>query len=175
MPKIIQCDTRQKRKYHGCKEKYFEKQGYKLVHSKMLVGDYCIPSNGSVVVDTKADLTELYGNLIQQHDRFHNECVLAQEAGIKLYILIENKDGIKSVDDVRKWKNPQMFKYYKAKKKAERDGAKTPKPPASNVQLIKIMHSMSRDYGVEFVFTTPQDAGSEVLGLLGESEVNNAE
>lgn len=168
MPKIIQCDSRQKRKHHDRKEKYFEEQGYKLVHSKMLVGDYCIPSNGSIVVDTKADLSELYGNLIQQHDRFHNECVLAQEAGIKLCILIENKDGIKCVEDVKQWKNPHMFKYYKAKRKAEREGAKIPKPPASNIQLIKIMHSMSRDYGVEFVFCNPQNAGAEVLKLLGE-------
>lgn len=174
MPKIIQCDTRQKRKHHDRKEKYFEEQGYKLVHSKLLVGDYAIPSKGNIVVDTKADLTELYGNLIQSHDRFHNECTLSKEAGIKLYILIENKDGIKSIEDVKKWKNPQFYRYYKAKRKAEREGTKIPKPPASNVQLIKIMHSMSRDYGVEFVFTTPQDAGAEILRLLGESEVNNA-
>ena len=168
MTKIIQCDSRQKRKHHDRKEKYFEEQGYKLVRSKMLCGDYCIPSNGSIAVDTKADLTELYGNLIQQHDRFHNECVLAQEAGIKLYILIENKDGIKCAEDVKRWKNPQMFKYYKAKRKAEREGMKIPKPPASNIQLIKIMHSMSRDYGVEFVFCNPKNAGAEVLKLLGE-------
>lgn len=168
--KIIQCDSRQKKKHHDRKEKYFEEQGYKLVHSKMLVGDYCIPSNGSVVVDTKADLTELYGNLIQQHDRFHNECVLAQEAGIKLYILIENKDGIKSVDDVRKWNNPQMFKYYKARRLAKTNGEKEPKPPASNVQLIKIMHSMNRDYGVDFRFCKPEEAGAEVIRILTRSE-----
>ena len=61
-----------------------------------------------------------------------------------------------------------MFKYYKVKRKAEREGIKIPKPPASNIQLIKIMHSMSRDYGVEFVFTTPQDAGAEVIRILAE-------
>ena len=168
--KIIQCDTRQKRKHHETKEKYFIELGYKIINSKMLVGDYCIPSNGSVVVDTKADLSELYGNLIQQHERFHNECVLAQEAGIKLYILIENKDGIKCVDDVRNWKNPQMFRYYKARRLAKTNGQKEPKPPCSNVQLIKIMHSMTRDYGVEFLFCKPQEAGAEVLRLLGVTE-----
>lgn len=167
---IIQCDTRQKRKHHDAKERYFREQGHELVMSKMLVGDYCIPSNGSVVVDTKADLSELYSNLIQQHARFHNECVLAQKAGIKLYILIENKNGIKSVEDVIKWKNPQFFRYYKAKHKAERMGSKEPKPPASNVQLIKIMRSMTKDYGVEFVFTSPEKAGAEVLRLLGKGE-----
>lgn len=170
MPKIIQCDSRQKRKHHDRKEKYFEEQGYKLVHSKTLVGDYCIPSNGSVSVDTKASISELYQNLIQDHNRFHNECVLAQEAGIKLYILIENKDGIRSVDDIREWKNPQYFRYLKAKKKAIASGQKEPKPPASNVQLIKIMHSMNRDYGVSFVFCKPEDAGAEVIRLLTESE-----
>lgn len=163
---IIQCDSRQKRKHHERKEKYFKEKGYELVHSKMLVGDYCIPSNGSVSVDTKADLTELYGNLIQQHERFHNECVLAQKAGIKLYILVENKDGIKNLEDVKSWKNPQMFKYYKAKKKAELSGGKIPKPPASNIQLVKIMHSMTRDYGVEFMFCSPQNSGEEVIKLL---------
>ena len=163
---IIQADTRQKRKHHTLKEKYFEEQGIKVVNSKMLVGDYCIPSNGSVVVDTKADISELYGNLIQQHDRFHNECVLAQEAGIKLYILIENKDGVKCIEDLEKWKNPQMFRYRKACRLAKANGKKEPKPPASNVQLMKIMHSMSRDYGVEFVFCTRQNAGAEVIRLL---------
>lgn len=163
---IIQSDTRQKRKHHELKEKYFESQGHKIVHSKMLVGDYCIPSDGSVVVDTKADISELYGNLIQQHARFHNECVLAQEAGIKLFILIENKDGVKSVEDLKNWKNPQMLRYFKAKRKAEKSGAKPPKSPASNIQLIKIMHSMNRDYGVEFLFCDPEESGAKVIEIL---------
>lgn len=158
---IIQCDTRQKRKHHDMKERYFESQGHKLVHSKMLVGDYCVPSNGSICVDTKANLSELYSNLIQQHQRFKAECVLAQEAGIKLHILVENNDGIKSVQDVTNWKNPQMFRYYKARRKNP-----SQKPPASNVQLIKIMHAMTRDYNVEFHFCAPDESGKRVIELL---------
>ena len=124
----------------------------------------------STVVDTKANIAEIYGNLIQQHDRFHDECVLAQEAGIKLYILIENKGGVKRVDDLKKWKNPQYIRYWQKKKKAEEDGEIfKQRPPADNAQLIKIMHSMNRDYGVEFVFCTPQEAGAKVLELLGVS------
>lgn len=168
--KIIQCDTRQKRKHHKLKEQYFEQQGYRIVHSKLMCGDYSIPSNGSTVVDTKADLSEIYNNLIHQHERFRAECVLAKDAGIKLYILIENKDGIKCVDDVKKWKNPQMLKYYKVKREAEAAGEKAPQPPATNIQLIKIMYTMTMKYGVEFRFTTPEDAGAEVLRLL-EGEV----
>lgn len=167
---IIQVDTRQKKNHHKLKERWFEENGIECVSARLLVGDYAIPSKMNVSVDTKADLSELYSNLIQQHARFHNECVLAQKAGIKLYILIENKVGIHSIDDVIKWKNPQFFRYYKAKRKAERMGLKPPKEPASNVQLIKIMRSMNRDYGVEFRFCAPQESGSEVLRLLTESE-----
>lgn len=167
---IIQVDTRQKKNHHKLKERWFEENGIECVSARLLVGDYAIPSRMNVSVDTKADLSELYSNLIQQHARFHNECVLAQKAGIKLYILIENKVGIRSIDDVIKWKNPQFFRYYKAKRKAERMGLKPPKEPASNVQLIKIMRSMTRDYGVEFRFCTPQESGAEVLRLLTESE-----
>lgn len=166
---IMQCDTRQKLKHHNAKEAYFRSMGIKLVNSKMLVGDYCVPSDGSISVDTKGSISELYGNLIQQHERFRNECILAKQCGIKLYILVENKDGIGSVNDISKWKNPQMYRYFKTRKKALKDGLKPPRGPASNVQLIKIME---RDYGVEFLFCRPEDAGSRILSLLNmEPEV----
>ena len=170
---IIQADTRQKKNHHTAKEKYFAEQGIRVIHYGMPVGDYCIPSQGGIVVDTKANISELYGNLIHDHKRIHNEIVLAMDAGIKLYILVENSDGIKCVEDLKNWKNPQMLRYYKAKKQAQAKGLKEPKPPASNIQLIKIMHSMTRDYGVEFLFCTPQEAGQRVIDLLLGGKGNN--
>lgn len=164
---IIQCDTRQKRKHHEAKEEYFKSQGYELVNARMLVGDYGIPSNGSVAVDTKADIRELYSNLIHDHERFRNECILAQKAGIKLYILIENKDGIKAMNDIMKWWNPQLRTYQAALRKAQRTGHKPPKPPTSNKALLKVMYTMNEKYGVEFVFCSPNEAGAKVLELLG--------
>lgn len=163
---LIQVDTRQKKNHHKKKDQWFAEHGIQTVSGKLLIGDYAIPSKMNVVVDTKANISELYTNLIQQHSRFHNECALAQEAGIKLYILIENKDGIQSIDEILRWKNPQMVRYFKAKKKAEKYGARPPRPPASNVQLIKIMHSMARDYGVEFIFVSEKEAGAKVVELL---------
>lgn len=164
---VIQTDTRQQmqRKHHQDKEKYFVDHGHTVIHSKMLVGDYCIPSDGSIVVDTKKDCSELYSNLIQDHRRFHDECVLAQECGIKLIILVENKDGFEKPEDIINWKNPQMFRYWKAKKQGS-----TQKPPASNVQLLKIMHAMSRDYGVDFRFCRPEDAGHVIIEILTGEE-----
>ena len=57
-----------------------------------------------VSVDTKKDMQEIVGNICgRQHGRFRDECILAQNNGIKLYVLIENEDGIKSIEDVSKW------------------------------------------------------------------------
>ena len=161
---VIQCDTRQKmnQKHHEVKERWFLDNGYEVVHAKMLVGDYCFPSNGSIVVDTKKDCKELYSDLIQDHDRFHRECENAQRWGIKLYVLVENRDGFRKPEDIVNWKNPLMFKYYKAVKNGEKR-----KPPASNLQLVKIMHSMSRDYGVEFLFCSTEEAAPMIVKLLG--------
>lgn len=160
MAGVIQADTRQKhnQKNHKAKEDFFESQGYKVLHSKMAVGDYCIPSDGSIVVDTKKDCVELYGNLIQDHVRFRNECILAQECGIKLVVLVENTDGFTKPDDIMQWKNPQVSRWYRSGKRG--------KPPAPNLTLLKIMHSMNKKYDVDFRFCRPEDAGRMILEIL---------
>lgn len=167
-PKIIICDTRQQmgRKHHQVKEAYFESQGYRLIRSKMLVGDYSFPNQATIAVDTKKDLSELYGNLIQDHVRFREECILAKDCGIKLYIVIESPEGFTKIADIKAWKNPQYFRYYKALKKAKTANSKAIKPPASNVTLIKIMHTMTKEYGVTFVLTPANKAGETVLNIL---------
>lgn len=168
---IIQCDTRQQmgKKHHKIKEQWFLDNGHEVVHSKCLVGDYICPSNGSVSVDTKQNCTELYNDLISDHKRFSAECQNAQKYGIQLYVLVENTEGFKEPRDIINWKNPQMFRYWKAKKKGS-----TQKPPASNVQLIKIMHTMSKKYGVIFEFCKTEDAGRRIVEILtGESNVRS--
>lgn len=169
---IIQADTRQKKKHHILKEKFFAENGIQVVSSKMLVGDYCIPGNGSVAVDTKQNINELYADMIQDHDRFHNECVLAKQCGIKLIILVENTCGVKSVDEIKRWKNPRLFVWINQKKKAAREHKAVPKPPASNEALIKSLHTMEKEYGVIFDFCTPAQAGGRIIELLGGSYGN---
>ena len=166
---IIQQDTRQKQKHHLNKEQWFERHGIKVVNSKCIVGDYIIPSDGSISVDTKKDISELYQNLIQSHTRFSAECALADELGIKLYILVENEDGIKTKDDILKWKNPQYFVWLKK----QRQGIKC-KPPASNLTLKKIMASMEKKYGCTFLFCAPYESAEKIVELLtGEKENEN--
>ena len=164
--KILQVDTRQKKKHHERKEAYFQSQGYRLVSAKCLVGDYQIPNRTNISVDTKASIGELYSNLIQDHERFKAECQLAQDCGIKLVILVENDQDIRSIEAVKHWKNPRMFAYYKKRRAYLHRGLAPPKPPASNVQLVKIMWSMQKKYGVEFQFCSPEEAGRRVLEIL---------
>lgn len=187
--KIIE-DVAQKANKHENKREYFSKNGIECVRVPLPVGDYILSNEKvedviqrkekrgipvkkmdllgtyDICVDTKCSCRELYSDLIQQHARFHDEVHLAMNNGIKLIILTENKDGITDVESFKDWKNPQMFRYYRAKKKAEQAGEKPPKPPASNVQLVKIMNSMTRDYGVEFLFCKPNESGAEVIRLL---------
>ena len=164
---IIQQDTRQKQKHHLNKEQWFERHGIKIINSKMLVGDYCITSDGSISVDTKKDIGELYSNLIQQHSRFQAEANLADELGIKLYILVENEDGITKVEEILKWKNPQYFVWLKK----QRQGIKA-KAPASNQTLLKIMKTMEKRYGVTFLFCSPYQSAEIILRLLLKVEDN---
>lgn len=187
--KILE-DVAQKANKHENKRKYFADNGIECIRVPLPVGDYILSNDKvedvlkrkekrgipvkkmdllgtyDVCVDTKFSCSELYSDLIQQHARFHDEVHLAMNNNIRLIILVENKDGIKTVDDMVKWKNPQMIRWYAERRRASLSGKKVSKPPASNVQLIKIMHSMSRDYGVEFRFCRPEEAGAEIVRLL---------
>lgn len=162
---IIQQDTRQKQKHHLNKEKWFESHGIKVVNSKCIVGDYIIPSDGSISVDTKKDIGELYSNLIQQHDRFVRELSLAQELGIKLYILVENEDGIKDIQGILNWKNPQYFVWLKK----QRQGIKC-RRPVPNQQLLKMIATIQKKYDTEFVFCAPYEAAERIVELLTKGE-----
>ena len=167
---VIQTDTRQQmnRKHHQVKEQWFLDNGYEVIHSKMLVGDYQIPSNGSVVVDSKQHCGELYQDLITDHKRFRAECENAQRWNIKLYILIENEQGFKVPKDIIRWRNPLMYAYWQAVKKGVNR-----KPPTSNQQLLKIMHTMTKKYGVEFVFCSTAEAGAKIVELLTKGATND--
>lgn len=53
------------------------------------MGDYILANDGSVAVDTKQDVRELAMDVYQEHERFRRECERAQDAGIKLVVLVE--------------------------------------------------------------------------------------
>ena len=149
---IIQIDTREKPKAISDILRCFALSGIKHISSKLYVGDYTLVNNQSVVVDRKQNLSEVCSNVCQQHERFRNELIRAQEAGIKIYILVEHGKGIKCLEDVCKWVNPRL----KVSPKA-----------MTGKQLYKVMKTQQEKYGIEYVFCDKNETGYMILKLLG--------
>ena len=167
---IILSDTRQQEHKHDLKEKWFAENGIEVRRTKLYVGDYTLPVNQSICIDTKRDLQELCGNVCgPQHDRFRNELIRAQEAGIKLIILVENKPEkigrtgewnpmIHTVEDLHKWRNPRLFIWERGKQKYPR--------ATRGITLQKACMTLQNKYGCTFVFCSPEDAGKKIVEIL---------
>lgn len=148
---IIQEDTRQKPDKNKHIREQLESLGYTVKRfGGMAVGDYQILGKGGIVIDTKKDMNEVESNLIHDHERFRNECQLAQEAGIKLIILIQDPK-LKQLSDV--------FGWYNVRKKW------SPKA-ATGKQLAKMMYTMNEKYGVEWMFCKKEECGKTIVELL---------
>ena len=96
-------DTGQKVGQHDNVREYCERNNIIFRRQKLNVGDYQSPPRAAV--DTKKGLSEVYSNLVHDHGRFKEECIRAQEDGIKLYILVEEK-CVRELCQVQFWKNP---------------------------------------------------------------------
>lgn len=189
-------DKGQKEGQHILKNRYFKENDIEVLRAPLPVGDYIIATDkvtdvihrksvrkmelkkmdflGSyeVSVDTKKDMQEIVGNICgKAHPRFRDECILAQNNGIKLYVLIENTDGVKTIDDVFRWNNPRLHRYNKIAfmhNQGKWLNINLPKAkPTSGSTLAKAMQTMQLKYDVEFVFCTPKEAGAKVIQLLG--------
>ena len=149
---VIIEDSRQKRGMHELKHACFEEMGVELVRNMLPFGDYALLP--SISVDTKADMAEIAGNIGGDHQRFKRECIAAKNAGCQLIILVENTDGIHSVDDVHTWINPEVIYRPRA---------------ITGERLEKAMKTMSERYGVRFEFCEPHEAAGKIVELLGVS------
>lgn len=148
---VILEDTRNKPNKNKHIRDQLESLGYKVQRSKIYCGDYTWATNQSICVDTKQDLQEVVGNVIQQHERFRSECIRAKEAGIKLIILI-TEPKVTCLADVFGWWNPRL----RYSKKA-----------TTGRQLGKILYSMKEKYGVDFQFCKKNEVGKRIIELLG--------
>lgn len=147
---IILEDTRQQAKKHESKHEWFAANGVEVVRTKLVVGDYSLPTDQSLCIDTKAGLQEICGNVAQQHRRFVEELDRAKMLGIKLIILCEEKN-IASLEDVKQWKNPRLRRSPKA---------------LTGEKLYKIMKSIEERHGCRFLFCSKEDAGKTIVDLL---------
>lgn len=141
----------------------------------------------NVCVDTKKDIDELINDIVgRQHERFRDECIFAQNNGVKLYILVENLGGlvkytrdiynptIRSLDELHKWKNPRLFimknsdevmGYYKNGRPKYKKVQMCPNATRGET-LMKACYTMQEKYGVEFLFCTPEESAARILSLL---------
>ena len=195
IPMILISDKAQQKGKHTEKEQYWEGLGIDIVNLPLPCGDYIIANDKvldvisrkekrgisvkkmdllgtyNVTVDTKKDIQELVNDICgKQHDRFRDECILAQNNGIKLYILVQNAGGlikytrdvynktITRLEDLHSWKNPRLF--------IRKKGVQLHPKATRGETLMKACLTMQKEYGVEFVFCHNRDQGRMVLELL---------
>lgn len=148
--KILFEDSRQKPDKNSHIKKQLEDLGYKVERTKLYCGDYTLPVNQSICIDTKKDMNEVESNLIHDHERFKAECIRAKEAGIQLIILVQDPK-LKQMADVFGWYNVRRKWSPKA---------------ATGRQLAKMMYTMSERYGVKWEFCKKTECGKKIVELL---------
>ena len=167
-PMLLLEDTRNRPGKHEIKHRWFKKNGIRLERCKLYVGDYTLPTNQSICIDTKQDLQELITDVTKEHERFKRELIRAQEAGIQLVILVEHGYGIDSLDAVRSWKNPRKhqirWRYNPVTCKREKYVI-SPKA-VDGEQLYKSLQTMIDRYGVQFVFCEKDESGQKIVEIL---------
>ena len=193
--RVILVDIAQQAGKHDRKHRDMIQRGYKLFKAPLPVGDYILCGEKAkdairrkyerkmpikkidllgtytVSVDTKRDMQEIYGNICgKEHARFRDECILAQNNNIRLVVLVENCENIRTLQDVANWKNKRYLEWHRINglhKVGMALSRKIPeKPPANSVTLMKAMITMGMKYGVEFRFCSPLESGQKIIEIL---------
>ena len=168
--KVLLEDTRNPESKHRNVHRWAEENGVEIIRTKLLVGDYTLPTDQSTCVDTKNTLQEVYSNLVQDHERFRAECELAQAAGIRLVILVEGEGWAKAVEDVKLWRNKRRenwFRIHAAHSAGKLLKVKLPKaPPLGSDRLSQMMQTMEDRYDIEWRFCEKAATGTAIWELL---------
>ncbi len=145
-------DSRQQTGKHETKHARWAELDVSLTRCKLPVGDYARPPR--IAVDTKASMQEIAQNIggsREEHERFINELKLARSINTKLYVLVENSEGIRALQDVQVWHNPR-----------ESFSPNCIQGP----RLYKAMQTIEERYKCTFLFCTPEEAADVILDLL---------
>lgn len=147
----IQIDSREKARAIKKILQEFDSQQIHHYVSKLYVGDYMNLDNPRLVVDRKQNLTEVCSNVCQDHERFRAELIRANEAGIKVVVLVEHGKDIETLEDVIWWQNPRL---------------KTSPKAITGERLYKILQTLERKYECEFAFCTKEQTGAKIVEIL---------
>ena len=176
-------DVNNKPGKHQLKNKFWTENGIEVIRQRLPVGDYVLMNDKikdvfarkekrgipvkmmdllgtyDVAVDSKKDIQELCGDVCgKSHERFRDECILAQNNGIKLIVLVENEDGIRELEELHRWVNPRLF--------IKRGGKQLYPKATMGVTLMKACMTMRHKYGCDFWFIDPYVAGAAVVTAL---------
>ena len=171
-PNILLEDTRNPESKHRNVHEWADANGVTIIRTKLLVGDYTLPTDQSVCVDTKSGMQEVYSNVVQEHERFRRELELALQAGVKLIVLVEEGD-VPDLAAVVHWKNPRRERWFrvnaahKAGKLKNVKQAKT--PPLSSDRLFQMMQTMAERYQCEWHFCGKDRTGAVIWELLNQT------
>lgn len=175
---LILEDTRNQESKHRIKHEYFKKNGIDFRRTKLYVGDYTLPTNQSRCVDTKFSILEICADVCSKdHARFIREIERAKEIGVTLYVLVENKDGVKDFETLSKWINPRFLRWKKITS-AHKNGKmlQVPMskiPPTNGGTLCKALQTIEAEHdNVKFLFCTPEESARRVVELLTEGTNN---
>ena len=187
---VILEDVNNKLGKHEIKNSYFARYGIQVIRQRLPVGDYVLVNDKvqdvldrkakrgipvkmmdllgtyDVAIDSKNSISELCQDICgKQHERFRDECILAANNNIKLFVMVENDEEVINarkciinkpicqLSDLHKWVNPRLFK-----------GART---ATRGITLQKACYTMEKKYGCTFVFCRSDQAGSYIVTLLG--------
>lgn len=163
----IQIDSREHKKELERITGQFDKLGVKYFISKLYVADYMSLDNPRLVIDRKKDLQELISCVCQGHERFRRELNRAIDAGIKIVILVEHGEDIKTLEDVYFYQNPRKhevrWKTVNGKRVKDVISAKA----VDGNQLYKSLCTIRDRYNVEFVFCQKEETGRKIIEILG--------
>lgn len=196
---IIGVDKAQKDGKHTVKHSQIDSLGHELVFLPLPVGDYILVDEAVAEVikrrgdklkkmdligvtkrsvDTKYGMEEVYSCLIgKSHDRFRDECILAQQNGIDLIVLVESAPEVKALEDVRRWQPWERLRAYCKRHKIptgkgmmdrieEYYSHGGQKPPVGGEQLYKAMRTSAIEHGYRWAFCSPENAGKAIMYLL---------
>ena len=171
-PNILLEDTRNPESKHRNVHEWADANGVTIIRTKLLVGDYTLPTDQSVCVDTKSGMQEVYSNVVQEHERFRRELELAMQAGVKLIVLVEEGD-VPDLAAVVHWKNPRRERWFRvnaAHKVGKLRNVKQAKtPPLSSDRLFQMMQTMAERYGCEWKFCGKDRTGAVIWELLNQT------
>ena len=160
-PGTILEDTRQQAGKHRNIHTWMKAHGITLTRTKLFCGDYTLPANQSICIDTKYGLQEVYGDLIgKDHDRFVRELDAAKRCGITLVILVEER-GVRTLRDVARWENPRRTQYFHTPKLM-----RPSKPPIPSEQLMKVMQTVAEKHGCIWKFCKKSETGRRICDIL---------